>query len=528
MADDSRRYTGNGGIWKMESSVECDVGAISFSHKATTPLALPQIVEQIQARDLAVRNRAIQQLFDMQIGPETLLELLTHPHSFVRSAAAEALGNSAGPLPPEAIDALLSTIDDSNVFVCAAAIRALGEQQIGAAQKQIVACLDDSQSAVVRAAIIAVTQLEVPNIEERLVEFLDSEHASIRATAAMTLGIRGYHAAIPKLLESLEAALQSQERSIRKAGSYIVALVRLQARDVIPHLIDIAQNTVGLRTIAVDGLAALQATEAIPVLEHLQHDASKNLRKSINRLRRMATASSEERQQAQEQALHKLTKIEKKILQDEQHQGRIQRQSSGSLERVQRQAQREYRKQQTFKRIPELHVGMILTGYVAEVVNFGAFVELGDGATGLVHTSELSWGRVSSPAKLLEPGQEVRVMIIELDPAGGRIGLSMRRLHENPWETIGQRYELGQLVHGPITTIAPYGIFVEIENGIEGLVHISEIDTSPDIRLKDMFQKGQIVNTAIIRLEPEHRRIGLSLRCVAPNNGHAALVPVEA
>jgi predicted RNA-binding protein with RPS1 domain/HEAT repeat protein len=509
----------------MESSVECDVGAISFSNKS--PSTLSQIVEHIQARDLAVRNRAIQQLFDSQIGTDALLDMLSHPHSFVRSAAAETLGNSTTPLPPEAVDALLSTIDDPNVFVCAAAIRALGEQRIKSGQAQIMACLDDSQSAVVRAAIIAVSQLDVPNVEERLVEFLDSEHPSIRSTAAMTLGMRGYNAAIPKLLDSLETALQAQERSIRKAGSYIVALVRLQARDVIPHLINIAQNTVGLRTIAVDGLAALQATEAIPVLEHLQRDASKNLRKSINRLRRMANVSSEERQQAQEQALHKLTKIEKKILQDEQHQGRIQRQSSGSLERVQRQAQRAYRKQQTFKRIPELQPGMILTGYVAEVVNFGAFVELGDGATGLVHTSELSWGRVSSPAKLLEPGQEVRVMIIELDPEGGRIGLSMRRLHENPWETIGQRYELGQLVSGPITTIAPYGIFVEIENGIEGLVHISEIDVSPDSRLKDMFQKGQIVNTVIIRLEPEHRRIGLSMRCVTTNNGHVSLRPVE-
>jgi predicted RNA-binding protein with RPS1 domain/HEAT repeat protein len=512
----------------MEPSVACDFGAISLSQKTESSLTLPQIVEHIQARDLAVRNRAIQQLFDMQIGTEALLDMLNHPHSFVRSAAAEALGNSKTPLPPEAIDALLSTIDDPNVFVCAAAIRALGDQRVRSGQTQIVACLDDSQSAVVRAAIIAVAQLDVPNIEERLVEFLDSEHASIRATAAMTLGMRGHSAAIPKLMESLETALQAQERSIRKAGAYVVALVRLQARDVIPHLIDIAQNTVGLRTIAVDGLAALQATEAIPVLEHLQHDASKNLRKSINRLRRMAAASSDEREQAQQQAMHKLTKIEKKISQDEQHQGRIQRQSSGNLERVQRQAQREYRKQQTFKRIPELRTGMILTGYVAEVVNFGAFVELGDGATGLVHTSELSWGRVSSPAKLLEPGQEVRVMIIELDPAGGRIGLSMRRLHENPWETIGQRYEMGQHVSGPITTIAPYGIFVEIEDGIEGLVHVSEIDAAPDTRLKDVFQKGQVVNTTIIRLEPEHRRIGLSMRCVTTNNGHASLLPVEA
>ena len=121
-------------------------------------------------------------------------------------------------------------------------------------------------------------------------------------------------------------------------------------------------------------------------------------------------------------------------------------------------ATQEWRKAQKQRLLTELQPGDILSGRVNQLTNFGAFIDLG-GADGLAHISELSWQRVNHPREVLSPGQEVKVMVVEIDAERERIGLSIRRLQTNPWETIDQRYALGQMVSGPVTNVVPFGAF---------------------------------------------------------------------
>ena len=186
-----------------------------------------------------------------------------------------------------------------------------------------------------------------------------------------------------------------------------------------------------------------------------------------------------------------------------------------------RSATQEWRKAQKHRLLTELQPGDILSGRVNQLTNFGAFIDLG-GADGLAHISELSWQRVNHPREVLTPGQEVKVMVVEIDAERERIGLSLRRLQANPWETIDQRYSLGQLVSGPVTNVAPFGAFVQIEEAVEGLIHASELDVDPQAQPRDLLQPGQIVTAKIISLDKQRQRMGLSLRRVATDGTPAA------
>jgi small subunit ribosomal protein S1 len=178
-----------------------------------------------------------------------------------------------------------------------------------------------------------------------------------------------------------------------------------------------------------------------------------------------------------------------------------------------RSATQEWRKAQKQRLLTELQPGDVLSGRVNQLTNFGAFIDLG-GADGLAHISELSWQRVNHPREVLSPGQEVKVMVVEIDPERERIGLSIRRMQANPWETIDQRYSLGQLVSGPVTNVAPFGAFVQIEEAVEGLIHASELDADPQAQPRDLLQPGQTITAKIISLDKQRQRMGLSLRRV--------------
>jgi small subunit ribosomal protein S1 len=176
-----------------------------------------------------------------------------------------------------------------------------------------------------------------------------------------------------------------------------------------------------------------------------------------------------------------------------------------------RSATQEWRRAQKQRLLNELKPGDILTGRVSELPKFGAFIDLG-GADGLAHISELAWHRVNDPNDVLKKGQEVRVMVVEIDPSRERIGLSLRRLLPNPWETIDQRYSIGQMVSGPVTNVAPFGAFVQIEDAVEGLIHASELDGDSQTQPRDLLQSGQVVTARIISLDKQRQRMGLSLR----------------
>ncbi len=176
-----------------------------------------------------------------------------------------------------------------------------------------------------------------------------------------------------------------------------------------------------------------------------------------------------------------------------------------------RQALQGYRESRKEELLDSLESGQTYQGVVSSVCNFGVFVDLG-GADGLIHLSELSWGRIGHPREVVEVGQEVRVQVLGIDHERKRISLSLRRTQPEPWTTVAERYHLGQLVDGEVTQLANFGAFVRIEEGIEGLVHLSELSDSPVAHPREVVNEGDVLRLRIIRIDPVHRRIGLSLR----------------
>ncbi len=178
-----------------------------------------------------------------------------------------------------------------------------------------------------------------------------------------------------------------------------------------------------------------------------------------------------------------------------------------------RAAQREWRQDQKERLLDELEEGATRHGVVSSLCNFGAFVDLG-GADGLVHLSELAWRRVEHPSEVLQVGQELDVQIIGVDRDRRRIALSIKRLQPEPWSTVEERYQIGQLVTGKITKITDFGAFAQIDEDIEGLIHISEISDERIAHPKDVLQEGQEQTVRIIRIDADRQRMGLSLRRV--------------
>lgn len=165
------------------------------------------------------------------------------------------------------------------------------------------------------------------------------------------------------------------------------------------------------------------------------------------------------------------------------------------------------------KIIEKLNVGDVRKGKVTSLADFGAFVNI-NGADGLVHVSEISWEKVRHPGDVLKVGQEVEVKIISIDEEKRHIGLSIRLLKDDPWqEQIGD-LRVGQLVEAKITRLTKFGAFAMLENGIEGLIHISEISDEHIAHPKELLHEGDEVTLRVIKVEPESHRVGLSLRRV--------------
>src|SRR6266699_3913998 len=176
-----------------------------------------------------------------------------------------------------------------------------------------------------------------------------------------------------------------------------------------------------------------------------------------------------------------------------------------------RLAVQEWRQRRREELLDELKPGEVRRGVVSNLANFGAFVDLG-GADGLVHISQLAWSRVNHPSEVLHVGQHVEVQVLSVDKEKKKIALSIKRAEVDPWTTVEQRYTPGQVVTGVITKIAPFGAFARIEDGIEGLIHLSEL--TPGVDPKQILHEGTPLQLRILRIDPERRRLGLSLRQV--------------
>ena len=176
-----------------------------------------------------------------------------------------------------------------------------------------------------------------------------------------------------------------------------------------------------------------------------------------------------------------------------------------------RAAMREWRKEQKERLLQSLKPGDVCTGIVTNLMNFGAFVDLG-GADGLVHVSEISWHRVKHPRDVLQIGQEVDVFVLSMDIEKERIALSIKKLQPDPWTLAAQNHAIGDLVEGDITNVTDFGAFARLPEGIEGLIHVSELADGPVEDARKLIKKGDHVVVRVINMDVERKRIGLSLR----------------
>ncbi len=177
----------------------------------------------------------------------------------------------------------------------------------------------------------------------------------------------------------------------------------------------------------------------------------------------------------------------------------------------QRDAQRDSRDARKEILLDQLREGEVRKGVVSGLRDFGAFVDLG-GADGLIHISELAWHRVNHPREVLKVGDEVEVYILRLDAEGKRIGLSLKRLQENPWAVVDELYHVGQLVEGVVSRVAQFGAFVSLDPGIEALLHTSQISDPQPEDPSLVVHEGQRLLMRVISIESDKQRLGLSLK----------------
>lgn len=176
-----------------------------------------------------------------------------------------------------------------------------------------------------------------------------------------------------------------------------------------------------------------------------------------------------------------------------------------------REAQKEWRAQQKARLLDELQEGDVVSGTVTGLRDFGAFVNLG-GADGLIHVSELAWHRVEHPRDVLAVGQEIKVYVLNLDRESNRIALSLKRLLSDPWDDASDRYHEGQLVEGTVTNVVDFGAFVALDDGLEGLLHLSEMGDGSLREPYSYVKKSDRLTLRISHLEPEKRRVGFTQR----------------
>ncbi|HLC05687.1 MAG TPA: S1 RNA-binding domain-containing protein [Anaerolineales bacterium] len=161
-----------------------------------------------------------------------------------------------------------------------------------------------------------------------------------------------------------------------------------------------------------------------------------------------------------------------------------------------------------------LEEGRTVRGVVTNLTSFGVFVDLG-GVEGLIHVSELSWGRVRHPEDVLACGQEVEALVLSVDREQCRVALSLKGLQPDPWSSVAERFEVGQLVEGVVTNVVKFGAFVGIEDGLEGLIHISELGDGDFVHPRDVLREGEHVRARVVHIDPAGRRLALSLRQVS-------------
>jgi small subunit ribosomal protein S1 len=177
--------------------------------------------------------------------------------------------------------------------------------------------------------------------------------------------------------------------------------------------------------------------------------------------------------------------------------------------------QKEEDKKKVFE---NLQKGSLMSGVVRNITDFGAFVDLGSGIIGLLHITDMSWGRVSHPSEVLAIGDTIEVMILDFDQASGKVSLGLKQKTQNPWETVDTKYPAGSRVKGTVVNLVPYGAFVELEKGVEGLLHISELSwTKKHANPNEVLAIGDRIEVQVLDLDKANKKISLGLKQLESN-----------
>ncbi|MDR0590674.1 MAG: 30S ribosomal protein S1 [Puniceicoccales bacterium] len=177
----------------------------------------------------------------------------------------------------------------------------------------------------------------------------------------------------------------------------------------------------------------------------------------------------------------------------------------------------EERKEKRFKAMTSIQVGNICRGVVKNITDYGVFVDL-DGLDGLLHITDMSWGRISHPAELVRVGEEIEVMVLEIDPEKGRVALGIKQTKNNPWDNIEHRYPIGSRVKGKVVNLVPYGAFIELEPGVEGLIHVAEMSWTKRInKPNELLKVGDEIEAAVIGIEKANQKIALGIKQLEEN-----------
>ena len=173
----------------------------------------------------------------------------------------------------------------------------------------------------------------------------------------------------------------------------------------------------------------------------------------------------------------------------------------------------EKRKEEKQAILQTLNKGDIVKGIVRNITDFGAFIDIGGGITGLLHITDMSWGRVNNPAEIVNIGDDVDVKVLDFDKERVRVSLGLKQIQPNPWDDIDEKYPENSVVKGKVVNIMPYGVFVELEKGIEGLIHISEFSWSKKIsHPSEMFQVGDEVEAMVLKTDKENQKLSLGIK----------------
>lgn len=177
----------------------------------------------------------------------------------------------------------------------------------------------------------------------------------------------------------------------------------------------------------------------------------------------------------------------------------------------------EEREAKRAKTLATIHEGKVVSGIVKNLTEYGVFVDLG-GVDGLLHITDISWGRVKHPSELFSVGDEINVKILNLDLERERVSLGMKQLSEDPWASASEKYPVGSRINGKVVSLTDYGAFIELEEGIEGLIHVSEMSWTRKVRHPSkVVSVGEMVDALVLDIKPDNRRISLGMKQAAPN-----------